>query len=228
MTLGKPFFTVLTHRHRGSVSVGLRPGSSGWTPPKEAFMTLTLPTRFTPERSRTVPRGPQRVGGWRERRRAAKEHAQAARTAEAIAILHQVQTLVREAQEVIARGWIQDAWLQYRDDKGQQRLITARTLRRLAGHPVTGACLVGAFVHAGGGPWAIRTQPVQRAVELTWHTLFRPGQPIDWCPPPQVRALRVRELTRWNDDSSRNARQVEGLLVAVEQRATVELAALVR
>jgi hypothetical protein len=191
-------------------------------------MTLTLPTRSTSERTGTVPRASQRVAGWRERRRAAKEQAQAARIAEAIASLQQVQALVSEAQEVIAQGWIQDAWLQYRDDDGRLRLITARTVHKLASRPVTGACLVGAFVHAAGGPWAIRTQPVHHAVELTWHTLFRPDEPIDWCPPPQVRALRVRELTRWNDDPSRNARQVEGLLVAVEQRAAVELAALGR
>jgi hypothetical protein len=63
---------------------------------------------------------------------------------------------------------------------------------------------------------------------LTWHALQRPGanEQVDWSPAPAVRTLRVRDLTRWNDDPSRTARQVEGLLVAAEERAATEMRTL--
>jgi glyoxylate carboligase len=34
---------------------------------------------------------------------------------------------------------------------GQQRTVNGQYLRRMAGRPITGACLVGAIAHAGGG-----------------------------------------------------------------------------
>jgi hypothetical protein len=48
----------------------------------------------------------------------------------------------------------------------------------MVGHPVVGACLVGAIIHAGGGLPQLRTQVVQRAMDLTWHTLFKTRR--DW------------------------------------------------
>ena len=81
--------------------------------------------------------------------------------------------------------------------------------------PFDRACLVGAIVHAAGGPAAARSQLTRRTLRLTWHTLFRPDRPVvAWCSPPDRRAAEVRDLTQWNDDPSRRVGEVVGLLRA--------------
>jgi hypothetical protein len=72
---------------------------------------------------------------------------------------------------------------------------------------------VGAVVQAGGGPAAVRSQPVQRTLDLIWHSLREdPGEPVRWCPGPQARTLHVLELTGWNDAACRTQSDVHGLL----------------
>jgi hypothetical protein len=83
----------------------------------------------------------------------------------------------------------------------------------MAGARVSGACLVGAIVHAGGGPAAVHNQLVQRTLDLTWHTLYQnPHEPVRWCPAPATRMAHVRDLTRWNDRPERSSAQVTHLL----------------
>jgi hypothetical protein len=79
-------------------------------------------------------------------------------------------------------------------------------------------------VHAGGGPAAVDDQPVQRAFDLTWHTLFGDrSDPVRYCPAPAVRAAHLRELVRWNDDPRRTAAEVVALLAAVQRAAGAEI-----
>lgn len=151
--------------------------------------------------------------GWRERRRQRKELAERDRRSAYLAELWRIVDLLGDAHEMIDHGWVQGGWLAYRDGKGREHLVDSVGMRRIAGHEITGACLVGAIVHAGGGPGSARTQVVQRGLDLTWHTLFRGAhEPIGWCPSPALRIARVGELTRWNDDPSRTAGEVAALL----------------
>ena len=101
--------------------------------------------------------------------------------------------------------------------------MTVYDLRLTKSRPVTGACLVGAVVQAGGGPPAARSQMVQRTLDLTWHALRDdPDRPVRWSPGPDVRMLQVRDLTRWNDTPGRTRDEVLDLLVASQRTATLQ------
>lgn len=116
----------------------------------------------------------------------------------------------------------QHGWFAYLDDTGQTHIVTAYNVHQMTGRLV-GACLVGAVAQAGGGTPNIRTQAVQRALDLTWHTLFEiPAQANHWTPAPEVRMQHVRDLTRWNDHPSRTAPQAEALLRRSAAAATSE------
>jgi hypothetical protein len=164
----------------------------------------------------TVRSTPDRVGepplrwraGRRERRRLARQDRLTANLAE----LHHIQTLLAAAADVICSGWVQNGWFTYRDEHAQQHTVGTHELRLLADRPITGACLVGAIVTAGGGPSAAGSQPVQRALDLTWHTLYGGYEPIRWCPAPSVRTSHMCDLTRWNDQPDRTPEEVAALL----------------
>jgi len=155
----------------------------------------------------------------RERRRLARQDRLSAKLAE----LHHIQKLMVEARSVISGGWVQNGWFIYRDEQDQQQTATTKDLHLVMGRPVTGACLVGAIVTAGGGESAARTQPVQRALDLTWHTLYGGCQAVRWCPGPSVRSAHMCDLTRWNDHPDRTSEDVTGLLHVVERAASVEI-----
>jgi hypothetical protein len=90
--------------------------------------------------------------------------------------------------------------------------------------PVTGACLVGAVVQAAGGPATVRSQLVQRTLDLTWHALREdPSQPVRWCPGPRMRTMQVLELTHWNDAPERTRADVVDLLQSAQETADVQL-----
>ncbi|WP_246267087.1 DUF6197 family protein [Pseudonocardia xinjiangensis] len=185
---------------------------------------------MTPTPELTVPRSTQvrpRVGRhpWWDRRREQRRLAGEDRRAAHLAELHHIRALVGAARAVVGSGWVQHGWFAYRDEHGEHRTVTAATLQRMGDRPITGACLVGAIVQAGGGPAAVRSQPVQRALDLTWHTLHgSEHEPVHWCPAPPVRAAHVRDLTRWNDQPARTSAEVLSLLRAVERAAGEEIA----
>jgi hypothetical protein len=139
----------------------------------------------------------------RERRRLVEADQRAARLAE----LHHIAALLADAAVTVRRGWVQSTWYVVDRQRGA----------------LEGACLVGAIVHAGGGPAAAHSQLVQRTLDLTWHTLFQ-GQdrPMPWCPAPSVRQACVRDLTRWNDQPGRTVAQVLALLDATRAAARAE------
>jgi hypothetical protein len=150
---------------------------------------------------------------WRAKRRLTRQLRLRDQTSARLAELHHLAVILNEAADLISSGWLQHSWFAYRDDNGQTKTVTAYNVNEMAGRPVIGACLVGAIVQAGGGLSKVRTQPVQRALDITWHTLFETTpQPNHWTPAPAIRTLRVRDLTRWNDHPRRTAPQAEALL----------------
>lgn len=137
--------------------------------------------------------------------------------------LGQLQELIGDARAVIDRGWVQHAWFAYMDDRGQVRRASSAAAMDVAGKPLVGACLVGSVVYAAGGPHAVHSQPVQRALDLVWHALaVQEGAPVLWCPAPDIRMARVRDLTGWNDAGERNAAEVSGLFLTAERVAIAE------
>jgi hypothetical protein len=144
-----------------------------------------------------------------ERHRLARQDGLAARLGE----LHHIRALLEDAVVLLDVGWVQHAWFAVIDDQGGRRRLAAHEVHLVEERPVSGACLVGGIVHAGGGPQAVRSQLVQRTLELTWHTLYEgERQSVRWCPSPAVRGAHVRDLTRWNDHPQRTRQDVAGLL----------------
>jgi hypothetical protein len=151
--------------------------------------------------------------GWRAKRRVTRELRLRDETSARLAELYHLAEILNEAADLISGGWLQHSWFAYRDDSGQTKTVTAHNVKEMAGREVVGACLVGAIVEAGGGLSRVRTQPVQRALDVAWHTLFEAAPRSNhWTPAPEVRRERVRDLTRWNDYPRRTAAQAEALL----------------
>lgn len=150
---------------------------------------------------------------WREKRRRTRQLRLRDETSARLAELDHMTDILNQAAELIGGGWLQHRWFAYLDDNGRTRTVTAHDVNKMAGRQVVGACLVGAIVQAGGGLSNARTQAVQRAVDLTWHTLHEiQVQANHWTSAPEVRMDRVRDLTRWNDHPNRTAPQAEALL----------------
>jgi hypothetical protein len=165
------------------------------------------------------------AGWWARRRRRRRENRRLAcqdAVARRLAELHHIRVLLEEALAVVDVGWVQHAWFAVVDEDGRECRLTTYEIHRAAERPLSGACLVGGIVHAGGGLEAVHTQLVQRTLDLTWHTLHESAhRPVRWCPSPAVRAAHVRDLTRWNDHPQRTQQEVAGLLrsaVAVTDR----------
>ena len=153
-----------------------------------------------------------------QRRRLARYDALAGRLAE----LHAIRDLLEGAAEVVGGGWVQGAWFTVATARGD-RAVTAYDLRTALGRPVTGACLVGAVVEAAGGPATVRSQVVQRTLDLTWHALREdPARPVRWCPGPRMRGMQVLELTHWNDAPDRTQAEVVGLLLTARHTVGVQ------
>jgi hypothetical protein len=138
--------------------------------------------------------------------------------------LHYIRLLVKNARTTLCAGWIQNGWFAFADERGQRLTANLMDTPWLDGGQTVGVCLVAAIVQAGGGPSAACTQLVQRTLDLTWHTLYAGNRgTVDWCPAPRVRAARIRDLTRWNDQPGRIAQEVTALLDATEWAAVIEI-----
>jgi hypothetical protein len=162
---------------------------------------------------------------WRARRRQTRQLRLRDQTSARLAELDQISCILSEAADLVCTGWLQNSWFAYRDDAGQIRPVNAYNAKQMTGRPVVGACLVGAIVQAGGGLSQVRTQVVQRALDLTWQTLAgRPRELFGRTPAPDVRTQHVQELTRWNDHPGRTADQAEELLRRSASAAKVEAA----
>ena len=166
-----------------------------------------------PQRSTRPTRRERRA----QRRRLRRLEAVSARLAE----LHAIDELLGQAADLVGAGWVQGAWFNV-DTAGGPRSLTAYDVGLADELPVIGACLVGAVVHAAGGPAAVRTQLVQRSLELTRQVLRDPEHPVRWCPGPNLRMMTVLDLTHWNDSPDRTQDEVVGLLVAAQHSAAQE------
>jgi hypothetical protein len=150
---------------------------------------------------------------WRMRRRQSQQLRLRDQISARLAELDQIACILNDAAELVRAGWLQDSWFAYRDDAGRIRPVNAYNAKQLTGHPVVAACLVGAIVQAGGGLPHVRTQVVQRALDVTWHTLAKtPPALVRRTPAPETRLHHVQDLTRWNDHPGRTAGQAEELL----------------
>jgi hypothetical protein len=162
--------------------------------------------------------------GWRARRRARRRLTEQDLLGARLAELVQIRDLVAAAHDVVAAGWVKDAWFVSHDAQGKPRSVDFMAARRMGHVPVDKACLVGAILHAGGGVASADTQLVQRTFDLTWHTINRrASDPVRWCPPPQIRAQQLRDLVQWNDRPDRTGADVEALLRRVEHAAVREV-----
>jgi hypothetical protein len=142
-----------------------------------------------------------------------------------IAELVQIQELVAAARDVVASGWVQDAWYVCRDPHGRDRSVGVLRKGELPGGPVARACLVGAVLQAAGGVATVDSQRVQRTFDLIWHTLYRSERdPVRWCPAPPIRAQQLRDLVQWNDRPDRTGADVETLLCSAAHRVDGEVA----
>lgn len=162
-----------------------------------------METSVTAARPRTLALRADRRA---DRRRLARCDTVSARLAE----LHAIGSVLGDAAALVGHGWVQNAWFRVASLRGDV-LLSAYDVRHAVEQPVTGACLVGSIVHSSGAP--ATSQLVQRTLDLTWHALRddseRPGV---LCPAPPVRAMRLRDLTRWNDRPGRSQREVVDLL----------------
>jgi hypothetical protein len=150
---------------------------------------------------------------WRRRAELAEQDRRAARLAE----LHFIGALAGDAAAVVGAGWTQATYFAAADGRAVDPLRAGRR------DPFDRACLVGAIVHAAGGPATVASQLVQRTLDLTWHTLYRGAdRPVQWCPAPPVRAGHVRDLTGWNDTPGRTRADVLDLLHATRAAAEAE------
>jgi len=139
-----------------------------------------------------------------------------------LAELHAIGLLLEDAAEVVGKGWVQGAWFTVATEDGGQA-VTAYDLPMAMNNPVIGACLVGAVVHAAGGPTTVKSQLVQRTLDLVRHTLREnPDRPVQWCPGPRMRLMGVLELTHWNDSPRRTQDDVVGLLRSARQTVDVQ------
>ena len=188
----------------------------------QPMTTATIPTAHGPNTDLSEPRPDRRARRQQARRLQLRDEA-SARLAE----LDQIACMLNDAADLVRTGWLQHRWFAYIDDTGQIRTVNAFDAKRMAGHPVVEACLVGAIVQAGGGLSHLRKQVVQRAVDLTWHTLFRtPSELIHRTPAPLVRTRHVQDLTRWNDYPGRTSHDAEALLRRSATAARYEAAQL--
>ena len=85
--------------------------------------------------------------GWRARRWVRRRLAEQDHLGAQLAELTRIRDLAAAAREVVAAGWVKDAWYVGQD----ARRVDLAQARRMGQFPVERACLVGAILHAGGG-----------------------------------------------------------------------------
>jgi hypothetical protein len=144
--------------------------------------------------------------------------------------LDEVCAVLAEARTLIEHGWLQDSWYAVRSDAGTAGPADMAVLRPPGAAEITKACLVGAVVHA-----TRRRDPAADLVEAgpaldvlwdAWQESRGLGGPgvAGRAAPREVRAARVRDLTRWNDRPGRTGDEVLGLLDLATSRAIMEAA----
>jgi hypothetical protein len=134
--------------------------------------------------------------------------------------LSEVCVTLDGARAVVEGGWVQGTWFAPDAD--------GRTVARKVRPGDTGrggACLVGAVVRAAGGASpAAAVVTAGPAIDVLWDAwqesrgITGPGL-AGRAAPPEVRAARVRDLTRWNDQRGRTREEVLALIDVATSRA---------
>jgi hypothetical protein len=167
----------------------------------------------------------RRMGAGRLSRGSRRDLARRDLASARLAELHAIKELLTSAAVLVSGGWVQHGWFSVADGQGRSQTVDAHHLHLLDDRPVSGGCLVGAVVHAAGGPTTVRSQLVQRTLDVLWHALYEGArQPVRWCPAPSIRMAHVRDVTRWNDAPRRTATQAEALLRSAVGVAEAEIA----
>jgi hypothetical protein len=139
--------------------------------------------------------------------------------------LDEVLEVLAAARSVIEHGWVRDAWISVRPRSQPVAAPAAArvssSLSSLDRDDLVGACLVGAVVHAvrqrHPGDARAEVDGVGPAVDVIWDALQEsrglggPGA-AGRVAAPAVRAARIHDLTRWNDQRDRSRSDVLGLL----------------
>ena len=141
--------------------------------------------------------------------------------------LSEVTVLLDGARAIVEHGWVQGTW--FTDAAGPvARPDTAGPAAEAGpddGTPGVGACLVGAVVHATGA--TNRAEAVLAAgpaLDVLWDAwqetrgVTGPGL-AGRAAAPEIRAARVRDLTRWNDQRGRTRDEVLALIDLASSRA---------
>jgi hypothetical protein len=131
------------------------------------------------------------------------------------------------ARAVLETGWVQGTWFTtVQDGTGSGRTVAQPAPP--GGTGVGGACLVGAVVRAAGGATtADAVLNAAPAIDVLWDAwqesrgVSGPGL-AGRAAPPEIRAARVRDLTRWNDQRGRTRDEVLALIDLASSRAIME------
>ena len=139
--------------------------------------------------------------------------------------LDEVLEVLAAARSVVEDGWVQDAWFAVRPGSQPAPAPPAARVSSsssyLDRHDLAGACLVGAVVHAvrlrHPGDARAEVDGVGPAIDVLWDALqesrgLGSRGVAGRVAPPAVRAVRVRDLTRWNDQRGRGRGEVLDLL----------------
>ena len=157
--------------------------------------------------------------GWRARRQARRRLAELDALGARLAELSRIRDLAEAAREVVATGWVKDAWY-VRPDARRVDLVQARRMARV---PVERACLVGAILHAGGGVASADTQLAQRTLDLTCTPST--AAPTSPCAGARRRRSALSTCATWCGERPRapHRADVEALLHSVGRAAAREL-----
>jgi hypothetical protein len=134
---------------------------------------------------------------------------------ERIRQLEGARAVLERARALITEGWVQDAFYVVRGRNGENRPVSPFGLLLLTRSDVVGACLVGAVAHASSSiDRRERRGHAAVAIDTLWQTLAEDTEPSTLAEAvhPAARAVRVRELARWNDEPGRSRDDVIGLL----------------
>ena len=213
--------------------------------PAERELTARTPL---PPHLRALPISRLRNDGERVRRRAVSRRKPWERVARLVRGRHQpydpaaarlrqlgeVLEVLATARSVIEDGWVQDAWFAVRPRSQPAPAPAVAMVSSSLSYPdrddLAGACLVGAVVHAvrirHPGDARAEVDGVGPAIAVLWDALqesrgLGSRGVAGRVAPPAVRAARVRDLTRWNDQRGRSRGDVLDLLDLAASRTVM-------
>src|SRR3954451_18151218 len=148
--------------------------------------------------------------------------------------LDEVLEVLAAARSVVEDGWVQDAWFAVRPASQRAPAPPAARVSSSLSYParddLAGACLVCAVVHSvrlrHPGDARAEVNGVGPAIDVLWDALqesrgLGSRGVAGRVAPPAVRAARVRDLTRWNDQRGRSLGEVLDLLDLAASRTVM-------